>query len=134
MEKKLQEMKENAELLDEEQLQPHLKKNKEYQAEKQLKINRKLDLYKSHLKKRVAKSIMSFNLRVDDEGFVYFNELVFVTLKRAYEPCLFNNILVNDELPKLKLLEEETKTLKTIHKNVSFFKKNNNIILPVIIF
>lgn len=47
-------------------------------------------------KKNVIKEIVKMDLEADEEGFVYFNELLFKTMKRVYgERNIKNKILAD---------------------------------------
>jgi len=39
---------------------------------------------KGESKARIAREILKMNLEIDHEGFIYFNELLYSCMKRAY--------------------------------------------------
>lgn len=65
------------------------------------------------LKKNAALAIMNMNLYCDDKGYLYFNEVLFACMKRAYYEDLNENSS-NLGIALLKL--EEEKNLKKISK------------------
>lgn len=65
------------------------------------------------LKKNAAVSIMNMNLYSDNKGYLYFNEVLFACMKRAYYEDLYENAS-SIGLAILKL--EEEKNLKKISK------------------
>ena len=47
----------------------------------------------------IIKSVMQMELVSDNEGFVYFNELLFRVMRRVYgDPHVMNKILVDHEI------------------------------------
>jgi len=65
------------------------------------------------LKKNAAISIMNMNLYSDDKGYLYFNEVLFACMKRAY----YEDINENASSIGLAILKlEEEKNLKKLSR------------------
>lgn len=57
--------------------------------------------------KDIIKSVVLMELVSDEEGFVYFNELLFRAMRMVYgESRVKNKILVEHELKTMKKIEE----------------------------
>ena len=57
--------------------------------------------------KDIIKSVVKMDLDSDADGYVYFNELLFKTLKRIYgEEREKNMIVINEELRTLKIIKQ----------------------------
>jgi hypothetical protein len=79
------------------------------------------------LRKDVAKSVMKMNLSCDQEGYVYFNNLLYAVVKRAYASEILKNItregmtqLTKSEATVINKLEQKTKKVNK-HRKLTCF-------------
>lgn len=63
--------------------------------------------------KVIIKNVVLMELVSDEEGFVYFNELLFRSMRRVYgESHVKNKILVEHELRTMRKIEDIKENLK----------------------
>jgi len=58
-------------------------------------------------KKTIERELVMLNIQADEDGFIYFNELLYKTMKRRYAP---------GRTKKKVLFELELNTLETLEK------------------
>ena len=72
-------------------------------------------------RKKAAKIVMNMNLYTDNEGFIYFNEVLYSTIKLAYFKNVYLNIQNSVAKEKLKKFEDRVmKKLEAIKKKVFY--------------
>jgi hypothetical protein len=91
--------------IEEEKLGIFREKVVEKEEEKEKGENKKKSM-DSNARDQITKDIVRMDLEADGEGYVYFNELLFKTMKMVFgEQHLKNTILVDAEYKALKKIQ-----------------------------
>lgn len=87
----------------------------EKEAEKKLKIEQEIEELKNETKIKANKAIMNMDLMADLGGYVFFNEILFQTLRRNYMEYIYPKNIEEDV--EDEIYEEELKNLEKIRGN-----------------